>query len=144
VTVLLDRAENFLNVPLRGKGIKSKKGFISIYSKNLRFQNELVNNIGIYDKPYFLRTNTDLSELYSYFSDRYELSERLRIINNKKNELIKIINLYSDMQYKKNSWRLLMIEIVLLALFPLSYFTSTYKEVFDIAKSFIKGVIENF
>ena len=118
---LLNEAEGFISYLQKGKLRANTKRFASAFSKVLRFEFQSINSIGILDRLVEGNENTMQKEIYDLLAEYYELNDRYQIIQSKIYELKDIVNYYSTLSYNNNEKRLLIFEIFLLALFPLSH-----------------------
>mgnify|MGYP001245896558 CR=1 FL=1 len=120
---MLDESERFIEFLQKGRlGTKSRK-FVKVATKVLRFEYETINNLRIFDRfvPLSDRPAAE-KEAYKIMEEYYELLERFEIIESKIEDLKGIIRRYHYLSQNTIESRLIIIEIFLLALFPLSYF----------------------
>lgn len=118
---LLDEAEKFITFLQKGHlGFYRRKSSLLI-SRILRFNYDSIHNIRVLDRPGFVEQSISLRNIYDNLSKYYELDERLNIVKGKTSSLHDILNLYTNLSFNQSETRLLLFEIFLLALFPVSH-----------------------
>ena len=122
VEVLLDEAENFITKLNNGNLNAGTRKYASTMAHILRFEYESAAGIRIFDRPSEVNRELTLREAYDELSSYYELEDRFDVLDKKVRELRNIARTYSKLRYWKQESRLLLFEVFLLALFPLSYF----------------------
>ncbi len=132
VELLLDEAESFFTVLAgpkrrfferlhhRTSNIKSSK-YSSIMAHILKFEYESAVSIRIFDRPSKADRSMALRDAYDELAEYFELQDRYDVLEKKIAELRNISRSYSTQHFWKQERRLLLFEIFLLALFPLSY-----------------------
>lgn len=131
VDLLLDEAETFLMILSENKKPVTKlqsgtfntdtRKFASIMAHILRFEYDSAVGIRIFDRPSVTNRDLTLRGAYDELASYYELEDRYDVLEKKANELRKIARSYSVLRYWRQEGRLLLFEIFLLVLFPLSY-----------------------
>lgn len=131
VDLLLDEAETFFIIlseeknPIRklqnGTFSTKTRKFASTMAHILRFEYDSAVSIRIFDRPSETNRDLNLRGTYDELTNYYELEDRYDVLDKKVSELRKIARSYSVLRYWRQESRLLLFEIFLLALFPLSY-----------------------
>lgn len=121
VNQLLDKAEGFIKNLQRGSISTRTKQYAHTKAQILRFEFESAIGIRIFDRPSETSKDLSLRETYDDLASYYELEDRCDVLKKKTNELRNIVRTYSTLRFKKQENRLLLFEIFLLALFPMSY-----------------------
>ena len=119
--ILLDEAEIFINRLQAGRLKANSKAFAAICAKLLRIEYEITAGIGIFDRPECHGRSKAQINVYDILAEYYELASRLKILERKAGELRNIVGSYSGISYNRQERRLILFEVFLLALFPVSY-----------------------
>ncbi len=128
---LLDEAEAYLSKLQKGR-LKATSGrFASVAANLLRYEYEMSANIRIFDRPHCSDCDFMYRTIYDEFSTYYELADRLEVLERKSGELRNIVRSYANISYSRQERRLILFEVFLLALFPLSYFADTLVNAFN-------------
>ena len=122
VAILLDEAENLITELQRGALHTGTRKFASTLAHILRFEHESTAGIRLFDRPVPACRGLAMRGAYDELAAYYELEDRYNILEKKIGELRDITRSYSRLRYWRQENRLLLFEIFLLALFPLSYF----------------------
>ena len=125
---LLDEAEGFISKLQKGHLKANTGGFAATAAHLLRYEYEISANIRIFDRPLCTDCDFMYRSIYDRFSNYYELSDRLEVLERKTRELRNIVKSYSNISYGRQERRLILFEVFLLALFPLSYLAETILE----------------
>lgn len=128
--ILLDKAEIFISKLEAGRLKANSRSFSSIYANLLRYEYEIAAGIKIYDRPHCPDCDKAKADIYDTLSDYYELPARLEVMERKAGELRDIVKSYSNISYGRHERRLIVFEVFLLSLFPLSYLADTFVEAF--------------
>jgi uncharacterized Rmd1/YagE family protein len=120
---MLDESERFIEFLQKGRLRAKSHKFAKVAARVLSFEYETINNIRIFDRfvPVSERP-TAAKEAYKIMEEYYELLERFEIMESKIEDLKGIVKRYHYLSHNTIESRLLIFEIFLLALFPLSYF----------------------
>jgi len=118
---LLGNAEKFIVFLQKGRLKWYRKKSCLIISKILRFEFDSINSVRILDRPLFAEHSIKSKEIYDSLMEYFEISDRFKILQNKINDLREITELYTSLSQNQSEYRLIMFEILLLLLFPLSY-----------------------
>ena len=118
---LLDEAEKFIHYLQKGKLRANTRSYISTIARILRFEYDSINSIRIFDRSLNIDGSIRYRDMYDSLAEFYELHERFDILKSKVGDLRNIISAYSTLSYNHHQRRLFMFEVLLLALFPLSY-----------------------
>jgi len=121
LTKLLVEAEKFIIFLKKGRLGSYRKKSSLLVSKIMRFKYDSIYNIKILDRPSFVDQSLTLRNIYDSLSSYYELDERLNVIKGKTDNLHDILDLYTNLSFNQSENRLLLFEIFLLTLFPLSH-----------------------
>lgn len=146
VDPLLDKAESFIaimstpsviqgkhfNIPSAVKNLVAKpqngalnsgtRRFAATMAHIVKFEYNTAVGIKIFDRPSEAKRDLALRSAYDELANNYELDDRYNALEKKVAELRNIAHSYSVLRYWRQENRLLLFEIFLLALFPLSYF----------------------
>lgn len=113
------QAESFL-YDLHSGVPKVKNRFLFRINLDIvRIQLKLITHLKLLDFSEKYRNEAELRDLYHLVSEEYALRTRYRVIQNKINDLDKIISPYQSLGYSWRENRLLILEIILLSLFPI-------------------------
>lgn len=118
---LLDEAEIFIHSMQKGRLRSEDRKYASVTAHILRFLYESTSSIRIFDRPYCADVSILSREVYAKLAEHYELYDRFNILDSKTKALRKISSSYSYLSYRQRERRLILFEVFLLALFPLSY-----------------------
>lgn len=116
---LLDEADSRILGFQRGILGRGTRQFTSAMAHIVRFEQQSAGAIRIFDRPAAASGSLQMRDAYDKLSEYFELEDRYGILENKVNELRKIVRTYSTLKYRKQENRLLYFEIFLLLLFPL-------------------------
>jgi uncharacterized Rmd1/YagE family protein len=116
---LLDEADSHISRFQKGFLGSGTNRFASTMAKIIKFERQSAEGIRIFDRPAAASGSLQLRDAYDRLSAYYELEDRYDILENKAEELRKIIRSYSTIKYRMRENRLLAFEIFLLLLFPL-------------------------
>lgn len=121
VNQLLDQSENFINELYKGL-FRSGTVFITkVTIAIVRHQLKVLHRLRILDRPDEYDAKLELRHIYDTAAAEYELTKRFANIQKKFNDLNEIIAPYQSLNHFGKESRLLIMEIFLLALFPLPY-----------------------
>lgn len=118
---LLNEAESFILYLRRGYLLTNTHSYAVTYSKILRFEYEIINSIGLLEHWRYEGIGIKASQSARELEKYYELYDRNDVMKSKIQDLRKIIQVYSAFSYKQHEGLLLVFEIFLLVLFPLSH-----------------------
>jgi len=126
VDPLLDEAGDFIAKLQSGKLNTGTRKFASTMAHILRFEFESAAGIRIFDRPSEANRGLILRGAYDELASYYELEDRYEVLEKKVSELRNIARSYSTLRYWKQENRLVLFEVFLLVLFPLSYFVRDF------------------
>lgn len=118
---LIDDAALILHRLNKGRLRANSKKMSKITGKAIKFQYNTIQSIHIFDRPMFCSSSTLPKEVHDQLADYYELFDRFHIIETKSKDLLHMYHTYLDLSNKKAGYRLYMLEVFLLSLFPLKY-----------------------
>ena len=118
---MLDEAEGYISKLQKGRLKANTGSFAATAAHLLRYEFDISASIRIFDRPYCTNCDFMYRNIYDKFSKYYELSDRLEVLERKTGELRNIVKSYSNISYSRQERRLILFEVFLLALFPLSY-----------------------
>lgn len=121
VDMLLDKTDNIINQMQKGHLRAKHKRYASLITQILRFNYESAGSIRIFDRPLYANATIQSRKVYDTLAVYYELYDRFSILRKKAEELWKISRSYSNLSAQQRENRLVLFEVFLLALFPLSY-----------------------
>jgi uncharacterized Rmd1/YagE family protein len=121
INQLFDQSESFINELNQGSFISNTSFIKKITVAIVRHQLKVVHSLRVLDRPAEYASRLELRQLYDTAAGQYELSKRFSIIQKKFNDLNEIIAPYQALSYSEKERRLLILEIFLLAIFPLPY-----------------------
>lgn len=121
---LMNKVEPLLDQMDRGK-VKIDKRTKKILGETLAFKYNLTTTLDIFDRPRSTQSNSEIKEGYDYLSELFELNDRYAIVENKIDDLKKIIYKYYNFNHHKKERDLYIFEVALLVCFPLSSFLTT-------------------
>ncbi|WHH57310.1 RMD1 family protein [Petroclostridium sp. X23] len=132
VNRLLNEGEDVLSNLQKGRLNFSKKNNTITTARILRFEYESISSIGLFDQSTNLVQSIQSKEIYDFLENYYELYDRYKIIQSKIFDLRRIMKSYAMLSYKYHEAKRYLLEIFLLALFPLfhlaHYLMDTYAE----------------
>lgn len=121
VDLLLDEAESFIIKLQSGSLNTGNRKFASTMAHILRFEYDSAASVKIFDKPSEANSGLAQRGAYNELAIYYELEDRYDVLEKKVDELRNIARSYSVLRYWRRENRLILFEVFLLALFPLSY-----------------------
>lgn len=121
---VLDDADYFINQLKRGYLKANTHKVISTIVKNIRFKYRSLESVRLLDRPSEFNRTFGARQMYDALSKHYELDERYEVIFNQMEVLDSITGEYFSFRSKRSEKRLLIFEIVLLALFPILHILS--------------------
>lgn len=121
VEILLDKTDDIINQMQKGLLKAKHRRYAALITKILRFNYESAGSIRIFDRPSYANASFQSRKVYDTLAVYYELYDRFSILGKKTEELWKISRSYSSLSSTQRENRLILFEVFLLALFPLSY-----------------------
>lgn len=118
---LMERSEVFITDLQKGNLHLNSKKSIKKISQVVKFEYNSVHSIRIFDRPSHKSHLGSLDEAYDCLAEYFEFQDRFGIVQSKVSDLRNIVEIYSTMSFRQNEQSLYILEIILLALFPLSY-----------------------
>ncbi len=115
----MDETERYVEYLRKGKFHMNKKAFSLIIYRILKFEFESINNIRIFDRSAVFEHRIKSRDLYDSLAGYYELDDRFAVLQSKTASLHRTAKAYNVLSYKGIENRLYVLEIFLLALFPL-------------------------
>ncbi len=122
LTVVLDEAEKLINYLHKGKLRANSKMVISIIAQCTRFKFRTVESVRLLDRPPEFDKTIETRKIFDAISNVFELVDRYSSVLSRTDVLDSITEEYFSFKSNQSERRLLMFEILLLALFPLKYF----------------------
>lgn len=119
---VLDDSEQLINYLNIGRLRANSKKVVSIIAKCTRFKYRTIESVRLLDRPYEFERNIENRKLFDSLSSHYELNDRYINMQSRTDILDSIAQEYFSFKSNQSERRLLMFEIFLLALFPLSSF----------------------
>ncbi len=124
LTQVLDEAGKFIMYLNRGYLRANKKKVISTIAKCIRFKYRSIENVRMLDRPYAFNRTIESRQIFDTMSEFLELDERYAVLSNRMDILDSITGEYFIFRSQQSERRLLLFEILLLSLFPLSHLLS--------------------
>ncbi len=119
VSSILDQSEHLI-LDLQTKAPNPKNKLIkSISLQIIEIQFNVLGKIKLLDRPCSFAATGELKQLYASLVEFYELKKRFTTLQKKMDDLISIISPYQRLGHDYRENRLLVLEVILLALFPL-------------------------
>lgn len=122
VSLIFDKAERILNDLQSGFPNPSSQLLMETTFGIVRSQLGVIKNLRILDRPRVFGDSLELRVKYDAASKEHSLDKRFAAIQLKLNDLMTFISPYRKLGYSQKERRLLLIEVVLIALFPLAHF----------------------
>lgn len=119
---VLDESELLINYLNTGRLRANTKKVVSIIAKCTRFKYRTIESVKLLDRPYEFDRLMENRKIFDDLSTYYELNDRYENISSRTHVLDSITQEYFTYKSNQSERRLLVFEIFLLALFPLSYF----------------------
>jgi uncharacterized Rmd1/YagE family protein len=120
VTAKLDQSEQFVNDLHHGLPNPSSKLLIDTTLSIIRFKLNVIYTLKILDRPTEYNAKLKLRQFYDHLAEYYELDKRFDRIFKKIADLNEITTDYLKIGHNRKEQRLLILEVFLLTLFPLS------------------------
>lgn len=117
---ILDRSESFILDLQKGVPNPNRYGFIKTHVAIIRLQMEIINNLKLLDRPVDCENELLLKEIYDSAALEFELERRFKTLQQKITNLNEVLEPYRKLGFKHKEQQLYIMEIILLALFPLS------------------------
>ncbi len=121
LSALLDESEKFIIYLQKGKLRANSSKVAKTMAKSIQFKYRSIESIKLLERPSEFNRSIMSSRIYDKMNRHYELSERYDLIKNQMDILESLSVAYSKLGSNQAEKRLLMLEIILLALFPLSH-----------------------
>jgi len=119
--VILNTVKNLIARPQNGISISITRKYASTMAHIVKFEYDTAVGIKIFDRPAETNRDQNLRSAYDELSNYYELEDRYEVLQKKVGELRSISRSYSTLRYWRQENRLILFEVFLLILFPLSY-----------------------
>lgn len=119
---VLDESENLINYLNIGRLRANSKKVISIIAQCTRFKYRTIESVRLLDRPPEFDKSIETRKIFSEISDIYELDDRYLDVLNRTDVLDSITEEYFSFKHNQSERRLLIFEIMLLAIFPLMHF----------------------
>lgn len=119
---VLDDAGHLIKYLNAGRLRANSKKVIGIIAKCTRFKYRTIESVRLLDRPPEYDKTIDTRNLYDNVSDIYELNERYIDVLSRTDVLDSITEEYFNFKSNQSENRLLMFEILLLAVFPIMHF----------------------
>ncbi len=124
INTILDQAELLVTELQRGLPNLHSKLLKQLSIQSTKLQLSVIRNLRILDRPKVCSSSIKLHQLYDQLFKEYELAKRFLILQEKINDLLRIVSPYQELGYHLREKYLLFLEILLLFLFPLSQLLS--------------------
>ncbi|MFA9422001.1 MAG: RMD1 family protein [Sedimentibacter sp.] len=121
---VLDEAGKFIMYLNRGYLRANKKKVISTIAKCIRFKYRSIENVRLLGRSSEFNRTMESRNIFDKVSELFELDERYVVLLNRMNILDSITGEYFIFRSQQSERRLLLFEILLLSLFPLSHLLS--------------------
>jgi uncharacterized Rmd1/YagE family protein len=121
VSLLFDKAEQILNDLQRGFPNPFSRLVRDTTFGIIRSQMGVINSLRILDRPKEFGDSLEMRAEYEAASKEHGLEKRFLAIQMKLNDLMTLISPYRKLGYSQKERLLLLIEIILIMLFPLAY-----------------------
>jgi uncharacterized Rmd1/YagE family protein len=119
IDTTVDRSERFIIELQKGFSDPTKAGFFQTNLTIIKFQLTMIHTLKILDRPAECYHESVLKKCYATVARDYELARRYHTLQKKITSLNEVLTPYQKLGFKHTEQRLLLIEIVLLVLFPL-------------------------
>lgn len=118
---VLDESEQLIDYLNKGRLRANSQKVISIIAKCTRFKYRSIESVRLLDRPPEFNMSMELRKIFDDVSNFYELNDRYITILSRTDVLDSITKEYFEYKSSQAETRLLMFEILLLAMFPLMY-----------------------
>lgn len=119
---VLDEAEKLIDYLNIGRLRANTKNVISIIAQCTRFKYRTIESVRLLDRPPEFARTIEIRKIFDDMSKFFELDDRYLDILNRMDVLDSITEEYFEYKHNQAERRLLMFEIMLLAIFPLMHF----------------------
>jgi len=119
---VLDESEQLINYLNVGRLRANSKKVISIIAKCTRFKYRSIESVRLLDRPPEFNMTIETRKIFDDMSIVYELDDRYASMLSRTNVLDSITEEYFSYKHSQSERRLLLFEILLLAIFPFMYF----------------------
>ncbi|WMJ78846.1 MULTISPECIES: RMD1 family protein [unclassified Sedimentibacter] len=119
---VLDDAEKLINYLNKGRLIANSRNVISTIAQCTRFKYRTIESVRLLDRPPEFSKTIETRNLFNIVSKSFELDDRYLDMLNRMEVLDSITEEYFNFKHNQSEKRLLIFEIILLALFPIMYF----------------------
>ena len=119
VDAIVDRSERFILDLQKGVSNPNSSGFIHTHAAIIKLQLEIINNLKLLDRPSVCGYELFCKEVYDEASRGFELERRFEILQQKMANLNEVLEPYRNLGFVHKEQKLYLMEIFLLALFPL-------------------------
>lgn len=121
---VLDDAEQLINYLKIGRLRANSRKVISIIAKCTRFKFRSIESVRLLDRPPEFDKTIETRKIFDYVSNFFELNDRYSAILSRTDVLDSITEEYFNFKHNQSERRLLVFEILLLAIFPFMHFIS--------------------
>lgn len=121
VNKVFDQTERFFTDLQRGFSNPSSRWLTHLTTQVVKLQLDVVKSLRILDRPNDIIDTMKAREIYDNASEAHELNKRFSTIQLKIDDVMEFISPYRKIGFSQKEHRLLVLELILLALFPLSY-----------------------
>lgn len=119
---VLDESEQLINYLNIGRLRANSKKVISIIAQCTRFKYRSIESVRLLDRPPEVDKTIETRKIFDDFSTFFELNDRYTTMQSRTDVLDSITAEYFEYKSSQSERRLLMFEILLLAIFPLMHF----------------------
>ncbi|HYH03356.1 MAG TPA: RMD1 family protein, partial [Bacillota bacterium] len=115
---IVDGSERFILDLQKGFSNPNSSGFIHTHAAIIKLQLEIINNLKLLDRPSVCGYELFCKEVYSTAALDFELERRFEILQQKMTNLNEVLEPYRKLGFVHKEQQLYLMEIILLALFP--------------------------
>ncbi len=121
---VLDEAEKLINYLNTGRLRANSQKVISIIAQCTRFKYRTIESVRLLDRPPEFGKTMEIRKIFDEMSNFFELNDRYSDMSSRTDVLDSVTEEYFEFKHKQSERRLLIFEILLLAIFPLMHFIS--------------------
>jgi uncharacterized Rmd1/YagE family protein len=133
VNELLDESEGMIHKLNKGQLRVNAKKHIAGTLRTIKLEYEILNSIRIFDRSFKIDEKFKQREIFDDLAAHYELHHRFSVLEKKIDEVRNITKVYSTLSRSNMEKRLMLFEILLLALFPISHIAHIFWGTLDLS-----------
>ena len=122
LNLVLNEADVFIGYLKKGRLRANTKKIASTIAKCTRFKYNTIDSVKLLDRPLEFNKTIKSRNIFDLFSDYFELTERYDNLSKRIHVLDSITEEYFDFRSTRSARRLLLLEILLLCIFPIMHF----------------------